>query len=229
VLAVRACFAAFRGDAPLAFEGEFHRLSFLSPAWAPGRIDVDDPPIDVAAVNPWMLRMAGEVADGAHIHPLATEPYLHETVMPALAEGAARAGRAAGDVAVLVPVHVVVGDTEEEQHPWRELARAQISFYATTPSYRFILERIGHGELQDRVRERQKAGDMAGMAAQVSDDALAHFTVTAGWDDLAEELRTRFGGIADRLIVYAAGAAWQREPSVLDRFGEVARDLAARP
>ena len=28
------------------------------------------PPVGIAAVNPWMLRMAGEVADGVHIHPL---------------------------------------------------------------------------------------------------------------------------------------------------------------
>jgi hypothetical protein len=27
-------------------------------------IEVPDPKVDIAAVNPWMLRMAGEVADG---------------------------------------------------------------------------------------------------------------------------------------------------------------------
>jgi probable F420-dependent oxidoreductase len=226
VLAVRACFAAFRGDGPLEFEGEFHRLTFLSPVWSPGRIDVPDPPIDVAAVNPWMLRMAGEVADGVHIHPLATDGYLREVVRPAVAAGAARAGREPSVVQLLVPVHVVVGDSDEERRPWREIARAQLAFYATTRNYRFILEDVGHGELQDRVRERQKAGDYAGMAAEVSDDALEHFTVTASWDELADALRRRFAGVADRLIVYAAGTAWQRDPAVLARFGEVARDLA---
>jgi hypothetical protein len=78
------------------------------------------------------------------------------------------------------------------------------------------------------VRARQKAGDLAGMAAEVTDDMLAHFTVTASWDDLSSALRQRFGGVADRLIVYAASTAWQRDPSVLCRFGEVARDLAPR-
>jgi probable F420-dependent oxidoreductase len=226
VLAVRACFAAFRGDAPLAFEGQYHRLTFLSPVWSPGRLAVSDPPVDIAAVNPWMLRMAGEVADGVHVHPLATEPYLRDVVRPNVAEGASRAGRAARDIALLVPAHVVVGDSEEERQPWREVARAQIAFYATTPNYRFILEGIGHAEVQDRVRARQKAGDLAGMAAEVTDDMLAHFTVTASWDDLSSALRQRFGGVADRLIVYAASTAWQRDPSVLSRFGEVARDLS---
>src|SRR4051812_7546996 len=59
VEAVRACFRAFRGEEKLAFEGEFHRLSLLPAQWSPGAIDVPDPKIDVAAVNPWMLRMAG--------------------------------------------------------------------------------------------------------------------------------------------------------------------------
>src|SRR3954454_23304610 len=56
VEAVRACFRAFRGEEKLAFEGEFHRLSLLPAQWSPGAIDVPDPKIDVAAVNPWMLR-----------------------------------------------------------------------------------------------------------------------------------------------------------------------------
>ena len=51
-----------------------------------------DPPIDVAAVNPWMLRMAGAVADGVHIHPLNTDPYLRQTALPELTAGAASAG-----------------------------------------------------------------------------------------------------------------------------------------
>ena len=72
---MRACFAAFRGTAPLGFEGEFYRLSLLPAQWSPGAIDVPDPPIDAAAVNPYMLAMAGEVADGIHVHPL-NHPHL---------------------------------------------------------------------------------------------------------------------------------------------------------
>ena len=85
VLAVRAAFAGFRGE-PLAHDGEFWSLSLLPAMWSPGPIGVPDPPIDVAAVNPWMLRMAGEVADGVHVHPLNTDVYLRETVLPQLAQ-----------------------------------------------------------------------------------------------------------------------------------------------
>src|SRR5437870_4581891 len=81
---LRAIFRAFRGDEPLHFEGEHYRFSLLPPLWSPGDIPVADPPIDVAAVNPWMLRMAGEHADGVHVHPLNTETYYRETVLPNL-------------------------------------------------------------------------------------------------------------------------------------------------
>ncbi len=77
VLAVKAIFESFRTGEPLAVEGEFYALSLLPPMWAPGTIAFDDPPVDVAAVNPWMLRMAGEVADGVHVHPLNTPDLPH--------------------------------------------------------------------------------------------------------------------------------------------------------
>ena len=62
-------------------------------AWSPGPIDHPDPPVDIAAVNPWMWRMAGEVADGVHVHPLHSVSYLDEVALPSLRAGAERAGR----------------------------------------------------------------------------------------------------------------------------------------
>ena len=90
VMAVRACFAAFDGQ-PLDHDGEFTRLSLLPAMWSPGPIPVGPPPIDVAAVNPWMLRMAGEVADG--VRPPPQHPHLSHTDGGA---GARRRGGAGG-------------------------------------------------------------------------------------------------------------------------------------
>src|SRR5208337_5345503 len=97
VRAVKACFAAFR-TGTLDHHGEFYDLDFITPQWSPGPIDAPDPKVDVAAVNPWMLRMAGEVADGVHIHPLNTTTYLRETVLPEMGAGAARSGRTVDDL-----------------------------------------------------------------------------------------------------------------------------------
>ncbi|HEX3334523.1 MAG TPA: LLM class flavin-dependent oxidoreductase, partial [Acidimicrobiales bacterium] len=126
VRAVKRIFRSFRTGEPLDVEGEFYSMSLLPPTWSPGPIDYDDPPVDVAAVNPWMLRMVGEEADGVHVHPLNTPIYLRETVLPELAAGAAKAGRRVEDLEVIVPAFVCVGDTEEEQSRWRERARVQV-------------------------------------------------------------------------------------------------------
>ncbi|TMK43192.1 MAG: LLM class flavin-dependent oxidoreductase, partial [Actinobacteria bacterium] len=91
VRALRAIWAAFAGEAPLDFHGEFYRFDLLTEFFNPGPIDAPRPPVYLAAVNPYSFRMAGEVADGVHVHPLHTVRYLTEVAHPALADGLARA------------------------------------------------------------------------------------------------------------------------------------------
>jgi probable F420-dependent oxidoreductase len=226
VLAVRDIFSAFRGDEKLAFDGDFYSFSLLPREWSPGPIDVADPPVDVAAVNPWMLRMAGEVADGVHIHPLNSPTYLRETVLPNLAEGASAAGRAAADVAVIVPCFTVTGD-EQERSSWREWARMQVAFYGSTPNYAFIFDQLGAEGTTARLREKQKEGDLSGMAAVIDDELLAHFVVEGDWDELGGKIVERYADAADRVVLYFAGMAWLRDRSTIERFGEVATAVRA--
>jgi probable F420-dependent oxidoreductase len=220
VAAVKSCFAAFR-TGRLDHHGEFYDLDFITPQWSPGPIDAPDPKVDVAAVNPWMLRMAGEVADGVHVHPIGEPGYLRRHVVPGIAAGAARAGRSAADVSVIVPVMTIVGDTDAERDAERELVRASMSFYGSTPNYAFIWDEAGFEGTTARIREKQKAGDLAGMAAQITDDHIGVFATESSWDDLAEDLRTRYGGIATHLVLYNALTS----PERLRRYGEVARRL----
>src|ERR1700739_2701979 len=169
LLAVKACFSAFR-TGKLDHHGEFYDLNFITPQWSAGPIDAPDPKVDIAAVNPWMLRMAGEVADGVHIHPLGVPGYLARHAVPNVAKGAANCKRATSDVAVIVPVMTVVGDSEEERRNERELVRTSLSFYASTPNYAFIMDEAGFEGTTARLREKQKAGDFKGMAAQITPD-----------------------------------------------------------
>ena len=226
VIALRAIFAAFRGE-PLAHEGEFWTLSLLPAMWAPGPIDVPDPPIDVAAVNPWMLRMAGAVADGVHVHPLNTEPYLRDTVLPELATGAGRAERSVDDLAIIVPTFAAPGATSEEVTALREMARMQVAFYGSTPNYAFIFEQLGRPGTTAAIREKQKAGDLAGMAAVIDDEILEHFCISGDWATVADGLIDRYQGVATRVVSYFAGMAWARDPATLGPWGELARAVRA--
>lgn len=225
VEAVRAIFPAFRGESKLAVEGEYHNLSLLPAMWSPGAVDVPNPPIDIAAVGPWMVRMAGEVADGVHVHPFHSKTYLTERLLPGLAEGAAKAGRSRDDLTLTVPVFTIVGDTEEERARWREMARFQIGFYGSTKNYTFMFDMLGFEGTSAALNEKLKVGDMAGMAACITDEMLDQFAVTSTWDDLADTLKAKYDGVADRIVLYFAEAIHNAEPTALARFGEVARAL----
>ncbi|BBZ43478.1 TIGR03617 family F420-dependent LLM class oxidoreductase [Mycobacterium parmense] len=220
VRAVKACFSAFRSG-KLDHHGDFYDMDFITPQWSPGPIDAPDPKVDVAAVNPWMLRMAGEVADGVHVHPIGEPGYITRHVVPNVAEGAHKAGRSPGDVAVIVPVLTIVGDTDRERAAQRESVRASMAFYGSTPNYAFIWDEAGFEGTTARIREKQKAGDFKGMAAQVSDDHIATFATESTWDGLADALAKKYEGVATRIALYSVVGDDER----FERYGEVARQL----
>ena len=223
VLAVKACFSAFR-TGTLDHHGEFYDLDFITPQWSPGPIDTPDPKVDIAAVNPWMLQMAGQVADGVHIHPIAEPGYLTRHALPNVAEGAAKAGRSTSDIAVIVPAMTIVGDSDEERDNQREVVRASLAFYGSTPNYAFIWDEAGFEGTTARIREKQKAGDFAGMAAQITDEHIAAFATESTWDGLADALTDKYAGIATRLVLYNALGDQER----VERYGEVARSISFR-
>ena len=227
VQAVQACLRAFRGEGPLAHEGPYYRLSLLPAMWAPRQHAHGDIKIDISAVGPWMCRMAGELADGIHVHPFHSLPYLHDRLLPAVADGAARAGRSADDVDLTIPVFAIPGDSPEEREALIARTRFQIAFYGSTKNYGFQFDDLGFEGTSARLNERLKAGDLAGMAALITDEMLEHYAVVAPWDELADALIARYKGVAARLVMYLAQDSITADPSALGRWGEIARAVTA--
>lgn len=227
VRAVKACFRAFAGEEKLDFHGEYHELTLLPGAWAPRRHGFADIKVDVSAVNPWMCRMAGAEADGIHVHPFHSIPYLHDRLLPAVAEGAASAGRTVDDVDLLIPVFAIPGDTPEERARLVERTRFQIAFYGSTKGYGFQFDDLGFEGTSARINEKMKAGDMAGMATLITDEMLEHYAVQASWDDMADTLVTRYQGLAARLVMYLAEDSIATDPSTLPKWGEIAKAVRA--
>jgi len=227
VLAMQAIFRAFRGTEKLSFDGDHYSFSLLPGMWSPGPIDVDDPPIYVSAVLPWMSRMAGAVCDGVHIHPMHSPGWLVDVQVPLIAEGAASESRTLDDVTLVCPVIIAVGDSDEEIHAMRERNRATIAFYGSTPNYAPVLEHHGFDGLQGGLNSLQRTGDLAGMVDLVTDDVLDHYTVSARWADLGGVLADRYRGVAPnlRVMTYTALDHWRRDPNLLDRWSDVVRDL----
>jgi probable F420-dependent oxidoreductase len=226
VLALRAIFRAFQGEEPLDFQGDFWSFDLLPRMWSPGPIDVPAPPIYVAAVRPWSARMAGEVADGIHVHPLHSTRYLDEVVLPAVREGAGRAGRDASAVQVVCPVMTIIGETEEELARGRDETRLRLGFYGSTRTYSGVFDIHGWHGTSDRLHAFQRDGDLAGMAATITDEMLDVYAVTASWDTLAAALIEKYHGVADRVVMYDATGGWSYGAGTLDRWRAVTAEIA---
>ncbi len=227
VLAVQDTLAAFRGERPLAHDGPYYQLSLLPDQWRPPMHEHGDIKVDVSAVGPWMTTMAGEVADGVHVHPLHSVQYLEQRLIPAVQAGAAKAGRSPADVDLLIPVFIVPGDTPEEREPLARRARTQIAFYGSTRNYAFQFDDLGFEGTSAKLNERLKAGDLDGLAATITDEMLDLFAVVGRWDDVADQIIDRYRGRAERVISYLTIDDITRDPDHLARWGEIARAVRA--
>ena len=163
VKAVRACFAAFRGEAPLAYEGEFYKLSLLPAQWSPGAIDVPDPPIDIAWPSiPTCCAWPAEVADGIHVHPLNHPAYIEATVLPNLRVRAERADRDPDALEVDGPgVHRQWGQRRRANQTEREAARRTEPCSMGQPELRVHLRDAGSAR-DDRAPTRTAEGGRHG-------------------------------------------------------------------
>jgi probable F420-dependent oxidoreductase len=223
--AFRACIRAFKREEKLSHSGPYYNLSLLPAQWSPVRHEFEDIKVDISAVGPYMSRLAGELCDGVHVHPMHSLPYIKNRLLPDVQIGAERSGRSAKDLELIVPVFAVPGDSPEERQAMVNRARTQIAFYGSTPNYAFQFDDLGFDGTGSRLRELMRAGDMAGMAETITDEILEQFAVVANWDDMADALKSRYDGVADRLVTYLAAEDIHRNPDNLDRWGEISRAL----
>jgi len=225
--AVKACLRAFRGEEKLHHEGPYYNLSLLPGQWAPPRHDHEDVKVDISAVGPHMCRVAGELCDGVHVHPMHSLHYIEHRLLPALAEGAERAGRKVEEIDLIVPVFAIPGDTPEERARLVQVTRTQLAFYGSTPNYAFQFDDLGFEGTTPRLTAMMKAGDVGGMAELITDEMLEHFALVARWDDMADALIARYRGKAARVVSYLAMGDIAENPDHLDRWGEIAKAVRA--
>jgi len=208
---MRAIWNTFQTGAPLRYRGEIYKFSLMSPFFTPGAIEHPDIPIYIAGVNEHLCRLAGEMCQGFHVHPFHTLSYLKEVVIPNVDHGAQQAGRARADCALACAIFVVTGNNTEEMNDHATLVRAQIAFYASTPSYKPVMELHGWGDLADRLNTLSREGRWFEMGELISDEMLHEFAVIAPADELAHAVKARYEGLLDRVGYYFAFVPEERE------------------
>jgi probable F420-dependent oxidoreductase len=199
VLALRAIWESWQTGAKLDFQGEHYKLSLMVPLFAPPPIEHPRIPVELAAVNPYMCQVAGEVADGIRAHPVATPRYIAETMLPAARQGAVKAGRDfAGFTMCAMPLVATAPDGARLADRVRDV-RARVAFYASTPAYIAAFDGEGYGEVARTLQGHARAQRWAEMPALVSDEMLDAYAVIATHDEIAAKLKARYGHLATAL------------------------------
>jgi len=195
IAAVRAVWDCWQNGTPLDFRGDRYRLNLMVPLFDPGPIEHGPPPVQMAAVNTRMCRVAGEVADGIRPHPVCTPSYIEHVMLPAVREGAAAAGRALDHFTVSMKPLVASAPDEEQLEPKVRDARARIAFYASTPGYAAAFDHLGLGDLAAEAKLLSKAQRWEELPALISDDVLHTFVTIGTFDTIGRRLLDRFGPV----------------------------------
>ena len=202
VRCLRAIWDSFQLDAPATYEGEFYKFKLITPAFNPGPLEHPHIPVFLAGVNPTMLKTAGEVADGFHVHPFHSPGYLRDVVRTNLDQGARTRGKRVQDLQLSGSIFSVSGETQAESDAQLETVRAKLSFYASTPNYRAVLIYHGLEALGLELSKLARAGEWEAMAKKIPDALLELIVVVAPPSQLAAKLKARYAGLLERVSLY---------------------------
>jgi len=202
---IRAFWDCWQNGTKLNYRGEYYKITLMSPFFNPGTIEHPNIPIYIAGVNTGLAKLAGELCDGFHVHPFHSVKYLREVIVPAISEGTKQTNRKREDVSVSITAFVAT--TPEEI----SFARAQIAFYASTPSYRPVMELHGWSSVAEKLSAHAARAEWTEMPTLITDEILTEFCLITDEDKLSNELKRRYEGIADRLTVYTPFVPGERD------------------
>jgi probable F420-dependent oxidoreductase len=222
VLALRAIWRCWNEGERLDFRGRFWTHTVMTPIFMPAPSPWGPPKVFLAAVQPKMSEVAGEVADGVFVHPFHSPRFLDERLLPAIERGLAKSGRKRADFEIGAQVLLVTGADEGAIEQSATMIRQQLAFYASTPAYRPVLEVHGWGDLQPELQALTRQGRWAEMGALVTDEMLDTFAVRGTPEQLPSKLRARYGTRVERLSL---GTYAGLETSDRDRWKAVIAGL----
>lgn len=219
VLSLRAIWDTFQNGTKLDYRGEFYQFTLMTPFFSGGPIEHPKVPIFLAGVNPLITRLAGEVADGFYVHPLHSPKFIRDTILPDIDVGAERTGRTRSAVALSTQAFCAIGDSAKEIAEEREKIRQQISFYASTRTYKPALDAHGWGDVCFRLSEMAGKGEWAKMPGEISDEMVDAYSVAGSPKEIPGLLKERYTGLLARVspyFPYAPGKHDARWKTIVD-------------
>ncbi|MBE0681141.1 MAG: TIGR03617 family F420-dependent LLM class oxidoreductase [Anaerolineales bacterium] len=204
---IRAFWDSWQNGTKLNFRGEYYKITLMSPFFNPGPLTSPPAPllkerganlipIYIAGVNTGLARLAGEMCEGFHAHPFNSPQYMKEVILPGIEEGLEKERRKRKDFTISMTPFVATTPEEEG------FARMQVAFYASTPSYKSVMDFHGWGTTAEKLSGFASKGEWAEMPMLVTDEMLAEFCLMTTQEKLADDLKKRYEGIADRITLY---------------------------
>lgn len=159
------------------------------------------PPVHLAALQPRMLRLAGEIADGVLLN-LVT-PASVDAALQRVTEGLRAAGRDRGDLRVTCLVPCCLGSGADADATGREL----VVGYALHPAATRLFAATGHGERIDEIARLLRAGDRAGALAAVDQRIVDDFLLHGDTTELTDRLGRYAAAGVDRVLLFPIAGA----------------------
>ncbi|MCJ0907219.1 TIGR03617 family F420-dependent LLM class oxidoreductase [Rhodococcus sp. ARC_M6] len=204
ITALKAIWASWRDGTRLDHVGPYYQHTLMTPAFTPQDHGHGDPLVHLAAVGPAMTNVAATLADGLITHPFASSEYQRQITVPQVEATLSNRGRSRENFRISGSVLVATGRTDAEMDTAITALRARIAFYGSTPAYRKVLEFHGWEEVGDRLHALSVSfdpGKWDAMAEAIPDEMLRTIGIVAKPEHLADEVRTRYEGVLERICI----------------------------
>jgi hypothetical protein len=131
-------------------------------------------------------------------HGFTTAKYLRDITLPAVERGLQAGGKSREQFDICCPITVISGLDEEAFMRNKQLVKAQLAFYASTPAYVNVLAIHGWEDLHTEANKLSKQGEWQTMAELMTDDVLAEFAlICEDYRDVPARLKRRYEGLVD--------------------------------
>lgn len=185
------CATSHLGE-PIRYQGEFVNVDMVGyrRPTAPVRERI---PIYLGANRPMMLRLAGEIADGVLGHVFLSPRHLKRHVLPRIAEGLERGGRARGDFVLGAGITCAI---DEDRATARRHAAGPLAFYASVKTYQSIFASDGFEQACRDIAAAFHAGDKSRAVDLVTDDMIDTYCAAGTPDEVLRSV-ARYDGLLD--------------------------------
>jgi probable F420-dependent oxidoreductase len=199
--ALRAIWECWQNGTKLDYDGVYYKHNLMIPYYNPGPLETGFPEIHLAAINKFMCRLCGELADGHLPGDPITWKWHEEVMLPNIEIGLERSGRTMKDLDLGGYGFIGCANTNEGLDRIATGLKERVALYASTPEYAEMLEMHGWDVGVGDFIELSRQNKWKEMGNLVSDKMLEAYSVVAKPEDLPAALNKRYGGKVNRIQI----------------------------